>query len=284
MMNEVHETTPRLAGLFVYPLKSAGGIAVSEAAVDELGLACDRRWMLVDDAGRFMSQRTHPAMALLRVAMDDGVLRVTVKDDPGRGALELPVAPAEHSGAHEEFFVWHNNRYAVDCGADAAAWFGDYMGVRCRVMRAVQPPGRERVDVSGKVLAGFADAEPALAISTASLDDLNARLEVPLPMNRFRPNLVLEGFSPYGEDRLGRVAIGDVVVQGVRPCLRCALTTVDQETASKGKEPLRTLATYRRVADGQVAFGMNVRFENAGVLRVGSRVMEAPGAPMSHAS
>jgi uncharacterized protein YcbX len=260
----------RLTGLFIYPFKSAGGIAVDECAVDEMGLAWDRRWMLVDSAGRFMSQRTHPAMALLRVSLGDDALRVTVKDDPSRGPLELPLTPPDESGGHEEIEVWFGGRYAVDCGAEPAEWFSDRIGDRCRVVRAVEPPGSDRVDASGKVRAGFADAEPALVISNASLDDLNSRLSEPLPMNRFRPNLVLDGLPPYGEDRLDRVRIGNVAMRVIRPCPRCALTTVDQETARTGKEPLRTLASYRRMADGGVAFGMNARFENAGVLRTGT--------------
>jgi hypothetical protein len=215
-------------------------------------------------------------MALLRVALDDRALRITVKDQPERGTLELPLAPPEHSGGHEEFFIWHNDRYAVDCGTEAADWFADFMGVRCRVMRATEPAGLARVDAAGKVLAGFADAEPALVISTASLDDLNARLDTPLPMNRFRPNLVLDGLPPHGEDRLERVRIGDVTLHLIRPCQRCALTTVDQETALKGKEPLRTLASYRRMDNGNVAFGMNARFENAGVLTTGTPLSAPP--------
>jgi hypothetical protein len=211
-------------------------------------------------------------MALLRVAIIANAIRIAVKDQPDRSTLELPLEPPEHSEGHEEFFIWYNDRYAVDCGSGAAAWFTDRMGVRCRVMRAIEPPGLARVDAAGKVLAGFADAEPALIVSTASLDDLNTRMDAPLPMNRFRPNLVLHGMSPYGEDGLGRVRIGNVGVSVIRPCARCALTTVDQDTAATGKEPLRTLATYRRMPDGNVAFGMNARFENAGVLRIGTTV------------
>lgn len=266
------EATPRLAGLHVYPLKSAGGIAVDQVAVDPVGLEWDRRWMLVDEAGRFMSQRTHPGMALLRVAIVEGSLRVTVKGDPGRGAIDLPLAQPARYDDHEEIAVWYGRRYAVACGPVPDAWFSDIMGAPCRVMRAVEPPGLARLDESGKVRAGFADAEPALVISAASLEDLNARLSEPLPMNRFRPNLVLDGLPDYGEDELGRVRIGDVIMDVIRPCPRCALTTVDQETAAVGKEPLRTLATYRRMPDGNVAFGMNARFVNAGLLEVGAPV------------
>lgn len=282
MTDGVSVTTPRLAAIRIYPLKSAAGIEVEAAAVDEVGLEWDRRWMLVDDAGRFMSQRTHPRMALLRVAMDDERVRVTVKDEPARGVFDLALDPPDASGGHEEIHVWYGGRYAVDCGPEYAAWFSDFMERRCRLVRAVAPSGLDRTDTSGKVRAGFADAEPALVISTASLADLNARLDVPLPMNRFRPNLVIEGVDAYGEDGMVRVRIGDVGVHLIRPCIRCALTTVDQETAQTGKEPLRTLATYRRVPDGNVAFGMNARFENAGTVRVGMPLL-AVGDPAPRA-
>lgn len=275
-MSSQSGSVPRLVGLYVYPLKSAGGIALDQAVVDEVGLRWDRRWMLVDDEGRFLSQRSHPQMALLRVAFDGGALRVSSRGSAPGEALMLPLAPPETDDGHTEIQVWHGRRFAADCGDEAAEWASAFIGAPCRIVRAVLPPGRGRLGPSGKVLDGFADAEPALVLSVASLADLNARLAEPLPMNRFRPNLVLEGLAPYGEDRLGRVRIGEVVVRGVRPCPRCALTTVDQQTARKGKEPLRTLATYRRAPDGEVVFGTNAAFEQPGTLRVGARV-EAVG-------
>ena len=167
--------------------------------------------------------------------------------------------------------VWHEDRYAAHCGAESAQWASAFMGFPCRIVKAVEPVAGPRVSDSGWVRAGFADAEPALVISTASLDDLNTRLTEALPMNRFRPNLVVSFVPAYSEDRWATVRIGDVPVRGSRRCPRCALTTVDQGTGIKGREPLRTLATYRRVGSGEVVFGMNVRFERAGVLRVGGR-------------
>lgn len=270
--------TPRLVGLHIYPLKSAGGITVDEAAVDPVGLRWDRRWMFVDEGGRFVSQRTHPRMALLRVEMDDATLRVTAPDTAGQ-ALDLPLAPPSRDRGHEEIVVWHGGRYAVDCGPEPAAWVTEFLGAPCRVVRSVNPRARAALSPSGTVLAGFADAAPALAISIASLDDLNRRLAEPIPMNRFRPNLVLAGLPPYAEDRLGRVRVGDVVLRAIRPCARCATTTVDQDTAETGKEPLRTLGTYRRLPDGTVGFGVNARFETAGTLRAGARVEREPTAP-----
>jgi uncharacterized protein YcbX len=147
----------------------------------------------------------------------------------------------------------------------------EYLGTACRIVRAVRPPAQPLLTETGRVRASFADASPALVVSLASLDDLNGRLERPLPMNRFRPNLVVEGFGPYEEDAWGRRTIGEAATTGGRPCLRCATTLVDQETGERGTEPLRTLATYRREDEGggEVKFGVNVLFDGPAVVRVG---------------
>ena len=263
-----------LVALHIYPLKSAGGIALPAVRVDEAGLEHDRRWMVVDERGRFLTQRSHPRMALLRTALVGGALRVTA---PGVGALELPLAPEAGSGAGgaaepELIPVWDKERDAVGAGADAAAWMSAFLGSPCRVVRSVRPAGTNGLGPRGTVRGGFADGWPALVISEASLADLNGRLPEPLPMNRFRPNLVVDGIEPYAEDAWRRVRIGSVGVIGRKRCYRCAITTTDQETGARGVEPLRTLAGYRRDATGEVAFGMNLGFEGDGVLRVGDPV------------
>ena len=264
---------PTLASIHVYPLKSARGTSVSQVRVDPVGLQHDRRWMLLDERGAFMSLRTHNRMALLRTALTESSLHV---EAPGLEPLSLPLE-ASDGGAVARVQVWREKRHAVDCGDEPAAWASEAMGERCRVVRAVPPPDGRPETADGWVLAGFADAQAALMISQASLDDLNARLPEPLPMNRFRPNLVLSGAEPYAEDRLGHVRIGSVAAHALRPCARCAATTVDSETATRGKEPLRTLATYRRGGNGEVYFGVNTRFEGEGVIRVGDRVVTAAG-------
>jgi uncharacterized protein YcbX len=261
----------RLLSLHLYPLKSAGGIQVAQARVDETGLTHDRRWMVVDSRGRFLTQRSHPRMALLRTALSERALRVS---GPRTDPLELPLSAPQPAdpGSPELIPVWDKDRDAVSCGPEAAAWMSAFLGTDCRVVRSVSPPGTSGLGPRGTVRAGFADGWPALVISTASLDDLNGRLPGPLPMNRFRPNLVVDGIGPYGEDRWRRVRVGDVGIVGRKPCFRCAITTTDQDTGERGVEPLRTLATYRRAPGGDVAFGMNVGFESAGVLRVGDAV------------
>lgn len=271
---------PRVRALHVYPLKSAAGIAVTSAEVDEVGLALDRRWMVVDADGRFMSQRSHPRMALLETELASSSLTVGFRDRPPLALpLEAPDADDDRRkpGDLVAVRVWFEDRYGVDCGDDAAAWMSEALKTPCRLLRAGTPPDGVAVAEDGRVRASFADARPALVLSTASLDDLNARLRTrgfpALPMNRFRPNIVVDGIGPYEEDSWESVRVGDVAVRGIKPCPRCAITTVDQRTGvAVGPEPLRTLLTYRRMDDGGAAFGMNVAFEGGGTLRVGDAV------------
>jgi uncharacterized protein YcbX len=268
----------RIRALYVYPLKSAAGIPVETVEVDRVGLRFDRHWMVVDAGGRFMSQRTHPNMALLDTELAGGTLRVDLR---GRASpvptLELPLEDGVSDADLVRVRVWFEDRYGVDCGEDAAAWMSEALGAPCRVLCATPPPDGGHLSAEGRVRAGFADARPALVISTASLEDLNARLRggrsPPLPMNRFRPNIVVDGTAPYEEDTWDVVRMGSVSVRGVHPCPRCATTTVDQSTGTlAGPEPLRTLSTYRRTEDGGAAFGMNVAFDGPGVLRVGDGI------------
>lgn len=274
-----------ITSLHVYPLKSAAGISVPAVEVDEVGLKLDRRWMVVDAEGRFMSQRTHPRMALLGTELADEALRVTMVGHP---TLVLPLdgrasGSMDKAGGNTDptgrltVRVWFEDRFGTDCGDDVAAWMSSALGAPCRVLRATEPADGVRVSAEGRVRAGFADARPALVIASSSLDDLNRHLRArggaSVPMNRFRPNVVLGGADPYEEDRWGSVRAGDVTIHGLCPCARCVTTTVDQSRGvAEGPEPLRTLATYRRMEDGEVSFGMNVRFEGTGTLRVGATI------------
>lgn len=260
----------RVTGLVVYPFKSARGVPVSAWRVDEAGLIDDRRWMVVDEEGAFVSQRTHPGMALLDVRLDDDAVEVVA---PGMGPLRLDRAPRDPTG-HASVRVWFSDRYAVDIGDTAARWMSEALGRACRVVEAVRPPDQPLLADDGRVRAGFADASPALVVSVASLDHLNRRLDVPLPMARFRPNVVVEGFGPHEEDAWGSPRIGEVPTRGGRPCPRCAITLVDPATGKRGVEPLRTLATYRRNDRGEVDFGVNVSFAAPGTLHVGDAVVD----------
>ncbi len=258
----------RLTGLNIYPIKAARGIPLDKSAVDEFGLRYDRRWMVVDESGGFLSQRSHPRLALIVPSIRDGTLQV---DAPGMPTLQTALHP--NATLATSVTVWDDTCLATWVGDRAAEWFSDFLGSPCslvymadQVVRsadpAFAPPG---------VRVSFADGFPFLMISEESLADLNRRLADPLPMNRFRPNLVVGGGEPYAEDGGGRIEIGSIRLQVVKPCARCLVTTTDQATGERGKEPLRTLATYRKVA-GEVMFGQNVVHEAPGRLRVGDEV------------
>lgn len=260
----------RLSEIFVYPLKSGRGVSVHAVEVDRTGLRHDRRWMLVDAEGTFMSLRTHPRMAFLSATVAGDALRL---EAPEMEPLDVPDVRGADAITVQ---VWREPRRGLDCGAEAAEWTSTFLGERCRLVRALAPEDGRRVTEDGWVLAGFADAQPALVVSTASLEGLNARLADPLPMSRFRPNLVVSGVpEAHVEDGWGDVTVGDVPVRCLRPCSRCAATTVDGDTAETGKEPLRTLATYRRGPDGQVYFGVNAALLGEGILRVEDPVRSA---------
>jgi uncharacterized protein YcbX len=259
-----------LSAIHVYPIKSLRGVAVARARVLPAGLEHDRRWMLVDEDGRFVSQREDTRLALVDVELVEGGYRVTM----GGPALVVPQA---HAGPRVRVRVWDSQVEAA-VHDEGSAWFSAQLGRALRlvympddVVRSVEAPGRAEDRVS------FADAFAYLLIGQASLDHLNARLsDSPLPMTRFRPNLVVTGSEPHAEDGWTRVRIGEVGFRGVKRCDRCVVTTIDPATGNKGVEPLRTLATYRR-EDGKVWFGAHLVAQSDGWLRVGDEVVGDEG-------
>jgi hypothetical protein len=259
----------RLTGLYVYPIKSARGISLEASEVDEFGLRYDRRWMVVDESGVFLSQRSHPRLALVVPSIVDGMLQV---DAPGRPPLQTALHPK--AVVATTVSVWDDTCPATWVGGQAAEWFSDFLGCPCALVHMANQvirPADPAFAPQG-VRVSFADGFPFLMISEESLADLNRRLAEALPMNRFRPNLVVAGGEPYAEDGWGNIEIGGVRLRVVKPCGRCLVTTTDQTTGERGKEPLRTLATYRKVG-GEVMFGQNVVHENIGRLRVGDPVV-----------
>jgi uncharacterized protein len=245
-----------LAGLYVYPVKSCRGIAVAGARLTNAGLQHDREWMVVAPEGRFLTQRDTPRLALVVPTIERESLTL---EAPGMTPL---IVPFEARGELRVVTVWRDPCRAFDAGDSAARWFSDFLGRPSRLVR-FDPAARRPTDPAwSQGLQGesrFADGFPLLVLSRASLDDLNARLPAPLPIDRFRPNLLLDGGEPYIEDRLAALTHGRVQLRLVKPCTRCAITTTDQATATvTGDEPLRTLRTYRW--DKQlrgVTFGQN---------------------------
>ncbi len=246
-----------LSALHLYPVKSCRGIAVAEATVTGAGLEHDREWMVVTPEGRFVTQRECPRLATVRVALNSGALTLSAD---GGGSVAVP---PDLRGALVEVTVWRDRCRAHDQGKEAARWLSDWLGRPLQLVRFA--PAQQRLSDpawTGGLEADnrFSDGFALLAISRASLADLNARLAVPLAMNRFRPNLELEGLPPYGEDELEDLVAGALRLRRVKPCTRCAITTTDQSRGKvDGDEPLRTLKTYRW--DPQlrgVTFGQNL--------------------------
>jgi len=257
-----------LSQLIVYPVKSCSGLSVPSATLTRAGLAVDgvrdREWMVVGEDNQFLTQRDHPRMALIVPHLN---ARFLILCAPGMAALALPLAhlPAAQA-ATRDVGLWDDQVLADDCGEAAAAWFCAVLGVRCRLVRFGAAAMRA---TSGRWTGGvpqptlFADGYPLLAIGAASLDDLNDKLlaagRPALPMNRFRPNIVIAGLDPYEEDYVATFALGAAVITPVKPCPRCPIPRIDQATGLPGPDPLDVLQTYRRHArlDGAVCFGMN---------------------------
>lgn len=254
----------------VYPLKSARGLSVDRWEVDDFGQTLDRRWMVVDEDGRYLTQRSHPRLALVRPTLEADAL---VLSAPGAGSLSLSLEPA--GGPELQVTVWGGSCRARDLGAGPARWMSGFLGERVRVVHMPRDTFRP-VKESPSNRVSFTDGYPFLLLSAEALAELNERLAEPVSVDRFRPNLVVEGAGAHAEDRWRRIRIGDLTFRVVKPCPRCVVTTVNQESGEKGSEPLRTLARYRR-NDGKVYFGQNLVHDGRGVLEKGEavRVLEA---------
>ena len=256
-----------ISALYVYPIKACRGLRVSEWPVVERGFEADRRWMIVDEAGLFVSQRQVARLSLVSTALEGASLRVSA---PGLGPLLLPRAYEREDTRAVR--IWRDeSRGSVH--AEGSAWFSEYLGARVELVympdtahRQVDPARARATDI-----VSFADGYPFLLISEASLAELNRRLAEPVPMARFRPNIVISGTEPFAEDELSELRLGSIAFRGVKRCERCSVTTIDIETGLASREPLRTLATFR-LQDSKVWFGMNLIHDGPGVLRVGDPV------------
>lgn len=260
----------QISQLTIYPIKSLGGIAVDRALVTDRGFQYDRRWMLVDPDNGFITQRTVPSMALIRVALGCEGLEVRSRLHPE--TLFIPFGQVLPEFA--DVYIWEDTCSGQFVSRQADAWFSSALGVACRLvympeetMRATDP----EYAPAGSITS-FADAFPFLLIGQASLDDLNSRLEQAVSMDRFRPNIVFTGGSPYLEDELHAFQIRDIRFQGVKLCARCPIPTIDQQTAERGKEPIRTLARYR-VKNNKVYFGQNLIHQGIGEIKVGDTIL-----------
>jgi uncharacterized protein YcbX len=260
----------RLSAIHVYPIKSCAALSIVQADVEVRGLAHDRRWMMVDAEGRFLTGRQLPLLVTLRAMPQAQGLHLQRPD-----GAELFVSVPSDSAPRRSVSVWDDNVDAVDAGDEAAHWLSRWLGRELRLVTmdasAARPVDPARAQAGDEV--SFADGYPLLLISQSALDDLNARLASPLPMLRFRPNLVIEGVDAHAEDGWRRLRIGGIEFEAVKPCVRCVFTTVDPERGvfDPSGEPLKTLKHYRRSAKG-ITFGMNLIARGTGTLRVGDAV------------
>ena len=258
-----------ISELFIYPIKSLGGIAVSSSAVTSRGFQYDRRWMLVDSNNIFITQREFPALALLQVSIKEEGLYI--KHKLNNESFTVPFQPQTNHSV--TVTVWDDTCNAQTVSEAADKWFSEMISFSCRLVYMPDDTNRN-VDsryALNKEINSFSDAYPFLLIGQSSLDDLNSRLPEPFPINRFRPNIVFTGGEPYEEDLLESFVINGINFYGVKLCARCPIPTINQETAVKGKEPLKTLATYRTL-NNNVYFGQNLLHHGEGSIRVGDTI------------
>ena len=263
-----------LSEINVYPIKSLGGISLKSSIVENRGLQFDRRWMLVDERNEFLTQRNFPTMATIRVEIISDGLRVSSADKN----LEISFKPNTNETASVK--VWSSRCRAQIYESEINEWFSEILNANCKLV-LMPEEARRKVNYFYAVhrddTVSFADGYPFLLIGENSLSNLNARLETPVPMNRFRPNFVVSGSEAFAEDGWKRIKIGGAIFHVVKPCARCVITTIDQTSGEKQSvEPLKTLATFRipkRSVKKKILFGQNLIAENAGaVLNVGDEI------------
>jgi len=258
-----------VSDLIYYPIKACRGVEVDSACVERMGLEHDRRMMVVTPEGEFLTQREVPRLALVTPKLMDGALELSA---PNYDSIQLGI---QTSGTPWLVNIWKSRGvHAIDQGEEAAAWFSDWLGMPVRLVHFADGYKRlvnEQYAVNADDHTGFSDGYPILLTSEEGLQDLNSRLESPVPMNRFRPNIVVKGCGPFEEDTWNRIRIGDVELAVVKPCARCEVTTIDKETLERNKEPLKTLGKYRKQKLGAI-FGQNVIPLNEGRIRLGTTV------------
>jgi uncharacterized protein YcbX len=258
----------QLSGIYIYPVKSLAGIRVERWPVKPTGLAYDRKWMLVDEDGLFLSQRKLPRMALIKTALTGNELALSA---PGMEPLTLSLLPSE--GEWTDILVWNDRCRARGVSGEADLWFSRFLGQNCRLVfqpeesiRTVNPDYGLPSDQTS-----FSDGFPFLIVSESSLAALNREMGLNLPIERFRPNLVISGCRGYEEDTWREIRIGEIDFRLPKPCARCSVPTIDPETAETGKEPLVTLNRTRKWQN-KVYFGQNALHDQCGELAVGDRV------------
>jgi uncharacterized protein YcbX len=266
-----------LSEIYIYPIKSLGGISLKEAQIEEKGLQYDRRWMLIDEEGIFITQRKHFELSLLQVNIANGRLTVSHKTDVNQ---TISFLLEEHTGESISVQIWDDISSGLEVSILVSNWFSKFMKIKVRLV--VMPFEEKRVVDQRYALkseiVSFADAYPCLIIGQSSLNGLNEKLAEPILMDRFRPNFVFKGGAPHIEDSFSTFFLGDILFSAVKPCARCVLITVNQQTGVRGQEPLRTLASYRTVGK-KILFGQSLVHQGSGAIRVGEELKVASYKP-----
>lgn len=260
----------RLAEINIYPVKSLGGISLNEAEVTDRGLKYDRRWMLVDINGNFITQRIIPEMALIKTEIDKTNLNFFHKNDFNiKYSIPLDFKSREVKNVN----IWDDNVEAIQYDGETNEWFSNLLNIKCSLVQMPESTRRlvDKNYAQQNEIVSFADGFPFLLIGEASLEDLNSRLEEKIPMNRFRPNLVFTGGKAFDEDKMKSFRLNETTFFPVKTCARCVITTIDQERGAKGKEPLSTLSFYR-TQNNKVMFGQNVVHDGCGIIKVGNHL------------
>ena len=263
----------QISQLFVYPVKSLGGVPVATSEITGTGLKYDRRWMLVDNNLSFITQREFPQLSLLKVQIGKGFLTIS---DKNFNNLDLTIPFDEFDNGQYDVTIWNAVCRAKGTSKYIDQWFSDILKINCRLMFMPDETMRPVDTTSGYAPKGkftsFADAYPFLMLSEESLNDLNTRLQTPVSINRFRPNLVFTGGTPYFEDGLEDFEINEVKFTGLENCARCSIISINQDNAAISKEPLKTLSAYRR-SGNNVCFGRNVIHFGTGKISVGDKII-----------
>ena len=265
----------KLSEIYIYPIKSLGGIRLENSNITTRGLENDRRFMLIDENGRFLTQREHPELAIFQTEIDGETLMITNKKDGSSVKVQTQYFNTELSNPSLNVQIWDDQTTAIEVSQEASAWFTQALGIPTRLVFMHEESQRKietNYALTGNEITSFSDGYPILIAGQSSLDDLNNRLKNPVNINRFRPNFVFTNGEPFEEDDWHEFTIGDVRFFGVKPCSRCIMTTIDQETGEKnGKEPLLTLNKYRK-AGKRILFGQNVLISQLGTVSVGDVV------------
>ncbi|GGI25378.1 MOSC domain-containing protein [Pedobacter mendelii] len=259
-----------LSEIYIYPIKSLGGISVNECLIEKKGLQYDRRWVLIDKEGTFITQRKYPLLALLQVSIVEDKIIVSHKENPNNStSFDI----LQHKAKLIPVAIWDDLTSGFEVNNLVSAWFSDYMNMPVKLVKMSEQEKRmvdPRYAMNNEIVS-FADGYPCLLIGQSSLDNLNKKLEIPIYMDRFRPNFVFTGGEAHVEDSFKDFELSGVLFSAVKPCSRCVLITINQQTGIKSSEPLKTLSKYR-TTNNKIMFGQNLIHQVSGIIHVGDEL------------